>query len=406
MNAKIKLGIIREMKVPQDRRVPLSPIQCKLLKQKFSDLEIYVQSSSHRCFNDQEYLAEGINVLEDIGHCDIFMGVKEVPYNDLISNKHYFFFSHTIKKQPYNKKLLKEILRLKITLTDYECLKDKNGARILGFGRYAGIVGAYNGIRGYGLKHNAFFLKPAYQCPDRIELDRELQKVKLPPIKIVVTGGGRVANGVLEIMEVLNIQKVSPEDFIHKNFQEPVFCQVFVQDYIIDNSGNKLQDVNDFFQNPINYKSNFLPFTKAADILITAHFWDPSSPVLFTKEDMRSTDFKINTIADITCDIEGSVPSTLKASSIEDPFYGYDPVSEKLTEAFGEETVTVMAVDNLPCELPRDASADFGSDLVEHVFPVLLGEDPDQVIARATIAKDGFLTHLYNYLSDYAEVQA
>jgi saccharopine dehydrogenase (NAD+, L-lysine forming) len=397
---KIRIGIIKEEKVPKDKRVPLIPRQCRELLETYPGLDIWVQPSEIRCYTDSEYVAEGITMSDNMAECDILLGVKEVPVKSLVANKQYFFFSHTIKKQAYNKKLLQAILEKRIQLIDYEVLKDNNGNRIIGFGRYAGIVGTYNGIRGYGLRTGGFDLKPAHQCHDRVEVEQELRRVKLGPVKIVVTGGGRVAGGAKEILSVLKIKQVRPEEFLNQQFDEPVFTQLNALDYNQRKDGMEAS-LEEFYTNPAAYESAFLPFAKQADILITCHYWNPESPALFTKEEMAQTDFKIKLIADITCDIEGSVPSTLKPSTIYDPFYGYDVRKQTYTDSFKEESITVMAVDNLPCELPRDASAGFGRDLIRQVIPCLLGDDPTKVIERATIAKDGYITQAYKYLENW-----
>ena len=402
---KIRLGIIREGKVPPDKRVPLTPLESSELQRRFPNLEIYVQPSPIRCYSDDEYTAFGIPLSEDLSHCDILMGVKEVPSEMLIPGKKYMFFSHTIKKQPHNRKLLRDVLEKKIQLIDYECLTDKEHNRIIGFGRYAGIVGAYNGILGYGKKYDLFHLKPANKCRDRAEMEEELKRAKLPNIKILLTGGGRVANGAIETLSALKIRKVTPYEFLHNSYREPVYCQLHSKDYHEAKDGSSW-NLKDFYQHPEKYNSTFLRYTRVTDLLITGHFWDPAQPRLFSKEDMKSPDFHISVIADITCDINGSVPSTLRASTIPEPFYGYNPVTEGIDLPFSTNTITVMAVDNLPCELPRDASDDFGKELSERVLPFLFGEDSEGMIERASITKDGKLMPQFEYLSDYVAATA
>lgn len=400
---KIKLGIIREGKVPPDKRVPLTPLEASELMRRFPNLEIYVQPSPIRCYADDEYTAFGLPLAEDMSHCDILMGVKEVPVDMLIPGKKYMFFSHTIKKQPHNKKLLQEIIKKKIQLIDYECLTDAQHNRIIGFGRYAGIVGAYNGILGYGKKYDLYHLKPANKCRDRAEMEEEMRRVKLPNIKILLTGGGRVANGAIETLSSLKIRKVTPYEFLNNSYREPVYCQLHSKDYHEAKDGSSW-NLKDFYSHPEKYISTFHRFTKVTDLLITGHFWDPRQPRLFSKEEMKDPSFRISVIADITCDINGSVPSTLRASTIADPFYGYNPVTESIDIPFSSNTITVMAVDNLPCELPRDASDDFGKELSERVLPNVFGEDKDGMIERASITKEGKLMPQFEYLSDYAGV--
>jgi alanine dehydrogenase len=329
------------------------------------------------------------------------MGVKEVPKDNLLQGKKYFFFSHTIKKQAHNIKLMKTLIEKKVQMIDYETLTDKNHNRIIGFGRFAGIVGTYNAVLGYGRKYDLFQIKPANLCRDRAEMEDELKRVKLPNIKIALTGGGRVANGAIEILAALRIRKVTPEEFLMASFREPVYCQLNPRDYV-ERPNDHNFDLNDFYSHPEHFISKFSPFTKATDIFISAHYWDPRSPKMFTIEDMKASDFKMSVVADITCDIDGSVPTTLRSSTIDKPFYGYNPKTDKEDVAFNKETICVMAVDNLPCELPRDASDDFGKDLMERVIPYLFKEDTDKIIERASICKDGKLTSNFENLSDYA----
>jgi len=397
----MKLGILREGKVPPDKRVPFTPLQCSELIREYPGMEIYIQPSPIRCYSDDEYRAFGLTLQEDVSHCDVLMGIKEVPVESLIPGKKYLFFSHTIKKQPHNQKLIKALIKNKITMVDYECLTDVNHNRIIGFGRYAGIVGAYNGILGYGKKYHLYDIKPANLCRDRSEMEEELKRVHLPNVKILLTGGGRVANGATETLGALKIRKVTPYEFTHCTYREPVYCQLHSKDYFeaIDGSA---WNAKDFYTNPEKYVPRFLPYAKNCDLLITAHFWDPRSPKFFTKEEMHSDDFRISVIADVTCDMDGSIPSTLRASSIAHPFYGYNPVTEKEDVAFSSNTITIMAVDNLPCELPRDASEDFGKELLERVMPSLLVEDKTGLISRASICEGGKLTDRYLYLKDYA----
>jgi saccharopine dehydrogenase (NAD+, L-lysine forming) len=398
---KIKIGVLREEKSPPDKRVPLTPLICSELTRRYPQLELVVQPSRIRCYADEEYTAFGVTLQEDLSDCDVLMGVKEVPYDKLILGKKYFFFSHTIKKQAHNKKLMHQLIQKKIGMIDYETLTDKNNNRIIGFGRYAGVVGAYNGILGYGLKYDLFRLKPAHLCRDRAEMEEELKRVKLPNIKIALTGGGRVANGAIETLSALRIRKVTPEEFLTMSFREPVYCQLNPRDYV-ERPNDHNFDLNDFFKNPQHFVSKFPAFTKVTDLFISAHYWDPRSPKLFTLEDIKAPDFHISVIADVTCDIDGSVPSTIRASTIQQPFYGYNMLNDREDLPFNKDTICVMAVDNLPCELPRDASDDFGKDLTERVLPFLFGQDEDNVIERSTICKDGKLTKGFEYLSDYA----
>lgn len=398
---KIKIALIKEGKVPKDKRVALTPYQARQVMERFPEVDLVAQTSDIRCFTDQDYLNEGIQVVDSVDDCDILLGVKEVPIPNLIANKTYFFFSHTIKKQPYNQPLIKEVISKKIRLIDYETLTDETGKRIIAFGRWAGIVGAYNGIWTFGKRYNLFDIRRASECFDLEDLKTEYEKVKLPAIKIALTGGGRVAKGAMEVLHGMNIRKVTPAAFIEEQFDYPVFTQLNTRDYHVRKDGGEFSR-HEFYDNPELYDADFLKYAKVTDLLIAAAFWDPNSPVLFKREDILKNDFKINIVADITCDIEGSIPSTKKPSTIEDPVYDYNPSDNEVESAFTDEgNITVMAVDNLPCELPRDASESFGNELLNNVLPELLSDDSREVIKRATITAGGDLTPVYEYLRDY-----
>lgn len=396
----MKIGIIREGKVPPDHRVALSPEHCKQILAEYSEVSIAVQPSKIRCFKDEEYTQAGIPLQEDLSDCDILFGVKEVPIPDLIPDKTYFFFSHTIKKQPYNKVLLQEVLKKKIDLIDYECLKNEQGQRVVAFGRFAGIVGAYNGIMAYGKKYGLFDLKPANACYDMEEMWDEFQKVKLPPIKILLTGGGRVAKGAQEVLDGMGIKNVAMPEYTEQTFEEAVYIQLDSDAYN-EHSQGKAFDYNHFYNNPGEYQSTFSQYLPHTDVLIAGAYWDPKAPVLFQLDDMNSDDFKIRVIADITCDIQGSIPTTTRATTIADPIYDFSRSNHEEVAAFSsQDNLTVMSVDNLPCELPRDASIAFGNMIINHTLKDLLLGDKG-IIKGAKIASKGQLTEQFSYLSDY-----
>lgn len=397
----VKIGLLREGKIPPDKRVPFTPLQTEEILQRYPQVSIVCQSSVARCFRDEEYAEVGVTVVDDVSSCDILMGVKEVPVNTLIPEKTYLFFSHTIKKQPYNKNLLKAILEKRIRLIDYETLRDSQGNRLVAFGRYAGIVGAYNALWTYGKRHKIFGLRRAFECYDVNDLKLELRKVKLPPVKIVLTGAGRVGRGAMETLDSAGIRKVSSADFIARTYDEPVYVQLSSADYHARNEGGHFNR-DEFHRSPQKYSSTFSRFAEHADILVAGAYWNPAAPVLFTREEMLSPKFKIQIIADVTCDIGGSIPSTVKASTIVDPLYDYDPASGRAVPPLSHPSfVTVMAVDNLPCELPRSASDEFGRDLIDRILRPLLLDDKEEIIKRATIAENGRLTDYFSYLQDY-----
>lgn len=398
----MKIGIIKERKNPPDRRVVLSPKKCKELLNEYPELTIKVEKSESRFFTNEDYINEGIEVVNDVSDCDVLLGVKEVPIANLISNKKYFFFSHTIKKQKYNRDLLQAILSKNIELYDHETITNKNEVRLVAFGRYAGIVGAYNGFRTYGLKFNLFNLPRAEELHDQLMLIHELQKINLPPIKIVLTGKGRVSYGAKEMLKGMGMREVSVEAFLNTTFYEAVYVQIDVLDYNKRKDGQVI-DQFDFFRNPQEYEGDFMRFAKVADMYIACHFYGTGSPYIFTREDAKSDNFKIKVVADISCDIDGPVASTIRSSTIAEPNYGYNPKTEEEVDFKDKNAIAVMAVDNLPCELPKDASEGFGESFAKYVIPAFFNNDKDGVLHRAKMTKNGKLTKRFSYLQDFVD---
>lgn len=396
------IGIIKERKTPPDRRVVFSPSQLQALEKKYNGLKFIVEPSDIRIFTDDDYKDCGIEVNSDLSSCQILLGVKEVPIDALVCDKSYFFFSHTIKKQSYNRKLLKAILDKNITLYDHEVITRENGSRLIGFGRYAGLVGAYNGFRLLGKRYNTFDLPKVESLADLNEVKSELDKIDIPNIKIILTGGGKVAYGAREILEHLKIKEINIEDFLNNSFNEPVFFNAQVLDYN-KRKDNKPADLSEFFADPTPYESDFIKFAKVADMFIAGHFYGDHAPFLFTRADAKHPDFKIKLVADISCDIDGPVASTIKPSTIAEPFYGYNPISEKEVEALNPEAIGVMAVDNLPCELPKDASEGFGEMFAAHVIPAFFNGDANGILERARMTANGKLTDRYKYLQDFVD---
>ena len=386
----MKIGIIREGKTPPDSRVPIIPKQAAHIRDNF-DVDIKVASSPIRCYTDEEYEKEGFSMVENVEDCDILMGVKEVPIDQLIADKTYFFFSHTIKKQAYNRKLLQAIVEKNIRLIDYEVLTNSHKKRLIAFGHFAGMVGAHNGLLAYGRRTGEFSLKRLKDCHDYAEAVDIYKNLKLPAIKIVLTGTGRVGNGAKKVLEDMGIRQVAPKDFLTHTYKEAVFTQLQCKHYAARKDDQPFEKT-DFYSHPQMYKSIFAPYASVADILINGIYWDNAAPAFFTKEEMRQADFNIKTIADVTCDIApvSSIPSTLFASTIAKPIFGYDPVPEQVAEPFGDHIVDMMTIDNLPNELPRDASRSFGEQFIEHVLPELL-KKKSTVLERATIAQNGDL---------------
>ena len=398
----MKFAIIKERKNPPDRRVVFSPEKLSEARQKFEKADFIVESSDIRIFPDFAYTVDGFDVMDDVSDADVMIGVKEVPLEALIPNKKYFFFSHTIKKQPYNRELLKTILGKKIEMYDHEVVTRASGARLIGFGRYAGLVGAYNGFRLMGMRDGLFDLPKVETLADLEAVKRELDKIKLPNIKICLSGTGKVAKGAKEILDYLKIKEVPDGAYLKKTFDEPVYCLVDVLEYNKRTDGGK-GIKSEFYKDPSGYESDFMKYARVTDYFIAGHFYGDGAPYLFTREDAKQQDFKINLVADVSCDIDGPVASTIRPSTIANPFYGYNPHTEKEDNYNNEGVIAVMAVDNLPCELPKDASEGFGEMFLKYVIPSFFNNDKDGILERARMTKNGKLTPRYAYLQDYVD---
>lgn len=396
----IKIGLIKEGKTPQDNRVAFSPQQCKYIQENYPTIKIFVQSSNTRCFSDQEYTNKGIPVVEDLSDCDILFGIKEVPVDQLIPNKTYFFFSHTIKMQPYNQKLFKAVIDKNITLIDYERLVHDDGQRILGFGFFAGVVGAHNGMMAYGKRTGAFDLVRVYQQRNLDQLMHTYFGLKIPPVKIAVTGSGRVAHGILEIMNLMGIHEVEPADYLKKTYTYPVYTQLKGADlYRHQKTGEYTRD--HFHENAQEYICKFRDYISETDILMNGIYWDNHYPRLFEKSDVQQDWFRIKTISDITDDQDGSVPINLGDHTIEDPIYGVDINTYEKTAPYLPNSIDIVAVGNLPNELPRDASKYFGEQLIKYIVEDLVNNPSSRVLTTATLVDKGTITEEYAYLKEY-----
>lgn len=393
-------GIIQERKNPPDRRVVFSPEELVNFKTQFPQAKIKVEASDVRVFKDDEYKNKGFEVTNDLTDCDVLLGVKEVPIDALLPNKKYFFFSHTIKKQPYNRKLLQAILDKNITLYDHETLVTKNNKRIIGFGRYAGIVGAYNGIRAFGLKYNLFTIAKAETLHTQQDLIDRLDKNKLPNIKIVLTGRGKVAYGAKEMLDAMKIKEVNVTDYLTKSYDQPVYTFIDILDYN-KRKDKQVLDKYDFYNNPTDYVSDFERFSNVSDVFIAGHFYGNNAPVILSKKMLQSPLCKLKVVADISCDIDGPVACTIRPSTIASPIYGYLPREHKEVALTHPEAISVMAVDNLPCELPNDASKGFGEIFLEKIIPAFYNNDADGILKRAKITENGKLTSRFEYLQDF-----
>jgi alanine dehydrogenase len=398
----MKFGIIKERKNPPDRRVVFSPNELAKIKQLYPSATVKVETSDIRIFTDVQYQSMGIEVVNEVTDCDVLFGVKEVPVDSLIPNKAYFFFSHTIKEQPYNRKLLQAVLEKKIDLYDHETIIDAHNRRLIGFGRYAGIVGAYNAFRAFGIKFELFKIPKAETLSGKDALIAHLRRLVLPPLKIVVTGTGKVGNGIKEILDAMKIKEVTPDNYLTKKYTQPVYTQIDVLDYNKRKDGQVL-DYTDFHQNPSEYISDFEKFTKVSDIFIAGHFYGNGAPVILSREMLQANDCQIKVVADVSCDVNGPIACTLRSSTIAEPLYGYLPSENIEVDVFHPAAVVVMAVDNLPCELPKDASEGFGEMFSEHVIPAFFNGDKDGILKRAKMTENGKLTERFSYLQDYVD---
>ena len=388
--------------MPPDRRAPLSPPQAAFAVRNFP-VQLLVQPSGHRCFSDEEYRRLGLSLTEELDPCQVLLGLKEVPEELLIPGKTYCMFSHTIKKQPYNRDLLRAILKKKIRLIDYEAITDDRGRRVIAFGRFAGMVGAHNALYTYGRRTGLFSLPRLFDCHDYAEAVSIYRQLDLPPVRIVLTGTGRVGAGAAQVLRDMGIRQINPSDYLSRSFDEPIFTQLRTRDYVVRRDGAPFT-AEDYHREPGEFTSVFAPFYRSSDIMINGIYWDSRAPAFFSREEMRHPDYRISVIADVTCDIApvSSIPATLRPTTIEDPVFGYDPESGTETEPHREGCIDMMTIDNLPSELPRDASESFGKQFIQHVLSEFLKADSD-MLKRATVATDGQLGPHFGYLRDYVE---
>ena len=402
------LSIIRENRIDENR-VPLIPTQVSNLLGKYPNLKVLVQPSKNRCFKDEDYLRAGAELTENISKSDIIFGVKEIDSSKLIENASYIFFSHLSKIKENNnqptqgtpgvdkKKLLKEILRKKVTLIDYENIRDNLGLRYLGFGRFAGIVGCYNTLNLYLILKKKQVLPRVFKVNNYKKIKELIRKQKFGKIKILVTGYGRAAKGCNEILKLANIKQVSLTDYLNKKYEKPIFCNISAKKNVERIDGKNVSD-QDFILNPHEYKSKIRNYLFDTDIFFACHYWDPRFPKIFSFKEIKK--FKnLWIIGDITCDINGSVPTTIRSTSIAEPYYSIDVDTFKEV-SIDKKGIAVMAVDNLPSELPRESSEDFGNGIISEVLPYLIKKD-DGRINRATITSQGNLCEKYSYLENF-----
>jgi saccharopine dehydrogenase (NAD+, L-lysine forming) len=400
----MKIGIIKEGKVPPDARAAFTPQQCAFIQKNFPEVQIIVEPSEHRCFSDEAYRTEGVEISTDLSDCEILIGIKEVPIPLLMEGKTYYFFSHTIKKQPHNRPLLLAVLEKHIRLIDYEALTDNTRKRLIAFGKLAGMVGAHNGLLAYGLKTKTYTLPRLYEQTDYSAAKELYKNISFPPLRVVITGGGRVSSGAVEVIQDAGFQRVSIDDYLTKTFDYPVFVRLHPIDYV-ERIDNKPFDKKHYYSNPSVYRSIFSRFFDKTDLFINGIFYDARAPRFFELTDLTADNFNINVIADVSCDIMplSSVPTTIRPTTIRQPFFGFDKTTHQEVAPFAQNAVTMMTIDNLPNELPRDASSFFGEQFINHILPEILLEEYSDVLLRGTVAMDGKLRPEFAYLQDYVD---
>jgi saccharopine dehydrogenase (NAD+, L-lysine forming) len=401
----MKIGLIKEGKNPPDNRVALTPKQCSFVERLYP-VKIIVEPSPLRCFKDMEFDLEDVKLSYNLQSCDYLLGIKEVPIDQLLPNKTYFFFSHTVKRQIHNRPLLQAALDKNITLIDYELLTDDYGQRLIAFGKFAGMVGAHNGILGHGQRTGLYHL-PRMKNLDSYNEARNLYKnIDFKALRVVVSGSGRVAKGAIEVLDDMGFTYIDPHAYISEHFDKPIYTQISAEDYA-KHIDNQYFEKKDYYQDPSVFVSDFAKFYRTTDVFINCIFYDKRAPMFFTLEDMQREDFRIQTIADVSCDMMpfSSVPSTIKATTIADPFYTFAPLTNsEVTKGTPQKSVTMMTIDNLPNELPRDASSYFGDQFIINIIPELqhmAKGKKSRVLERATITHAGKLTPRYAHLHDF-----
>ena len=409
----MKIGILKECKIPQDYRVPFTPQQLLYIQQTYG-VECVVQPSPIRCFSDAEYTDLGIALQDDLSDCDVIFGVKEVPVDNLIPNKTYLFFAHVIKCQSHNQKLMQALIHKNITMIDYETLVDENGVRVVAFGHHAGIVGAYNALKVYCDKTGAYTLPLAHTLSGLDELYDCVARLQNLDCRIMSTGaGGRVSGGIISVLEKTNLTSLSPQDYL-SNTDTGVYTVLAPRDYI-KRKDNAPVIESEFFHNPEPFASHFLPYAQQSTLYIAGHFWDNRAPVFFDLSDIANPDtFPIDIISDISCDMvdkgQAPIPTTLRETVLDTIAYDVDRTTgTERPYLSGDNAITVTAVDNLPSAIPRDSSHAFGVGLIDTVIPHLLNgttNKSENCITRATICTGGNLTENYQYLSAYAGLKS
>lgn len=430
------MGIRREDKNKWEQRVPVIPDHISELKKKHQ-IQTIIQPSSIRSYDDSEYEKAGANVQDDLSNCPVIFAVKEIPIDFFESKKTYVFFSHTIKGQSYNMPMLKKLMELQCTLIDYEKVVDENNRRLIFFGRFAGIAGMVDTLWGFGKRLQTQYhidtlftvIKQTHQYPSLSTLKQKLTTIgknieqkglpkEITPLVIGFAGYGNVSNGAQEIIDLLPVVEVQPSK-LPMIFDDPsnkcVYKVVFKEeDMVKPIQPHQHFDLQDYYHHPEHYTSAFQKYLPKISILMNCIYWDKRYPRLLSKdyfhqypvsEEIR----KPLIVGDISVDLQGAIEPTMKVTTPDNPVFVYDPQTDSINDGVKGEGMAIMAVDNLPCELPKDSSRAF-SEILWHFIPEIVHADyaanfaqlhlPPE-IKNAVILHQGKLTPSYQYINKY-----
>ncbi len=435
---QVRLGIRREDKSPFERRVPLTPTAVRELL-AVAPVRVLVQPSSNRIYTDEEYLRAGADLHEDLAASDLVFAVKEIPVTLIEKERRYFFFSHTIKGQPYNMLLLRRMLEQKVTLVDYECIVDEAGRRLVFFGPYAGLAGMIDTLAAYGARlewegGSSLFsrIQPAYRYASLAAAEAELRRLgaELPaalaaadgaPLVVGITGYGNVSQGAQRILAHLPCVEVDPLDLLQPGWAERqrrdrLYKVVFHEEHMFRRRDGGSFDLQDYFSHPEQYEADFERFLPHLTILVNAIFWNERCPRLVTREALArlwpaGVLEKLKVIGDISIDIEGAIECSLKATHSDAPCYVYEPASGEITMGVAGDGPVIMAVDNLPCEIPRESSDEFSRALAPFLPAIVKADwnrpfaelDLPAPIKRAVVIHRGELTPDFAYMRKFLD---
>jgi saccharopine dehydrogenase (NAD+, L-lysine-forming) len=430
------LGIRREDKNRWERRVPLTPEHVLELKKKYG-IETFIQPSNIRIFSEEAYQKVGAHVQDSLTPSSVVFAVKEIPVDFFEQGKTYVFFSHTIKGQKYNMPMLKKMMEMGCTLIDYERIIDRNGKRLVFFGRFAGLAGMVDTLWTFGQRlhweqiDTPFReIKQAIHYKDLDEIKKHFnavgKKIKteglplsLTPLIIGFSGYGNVSVGAQEILDVFPIKEIKPEEIesvVNKPSNKVIYKVVFKEEHMVEPvSPGKKFDLQDYYHHPEGYHSAFERYIPFLSILMNCIFWNTQYPRLLTKDYLKKTfskkeKMRLRVIGDISSDVNGAIEFTEKTTSSDNPVFIYHPRTDTITDGYEGDGIIVMAVDNLPCELPRESSQSFSEILLRFVPEIMNADftvdDFNKVvlpaeIKNAVVLYQGKLTPAYHYINKY-----